>query len=396
VSGLVYLFIALCGVALGVAAYFGLAFSLIEAGLLALIAALAGVVVLERTLRHRAESRLEKGISELSRLLSTDAQAGQILSQRINALADLDLGTRLEVVEADVSVLGTVIRQVAEAVSDLEAGRGAPAEAPADAPVQVGPAVPLATVEKALDEGRLVHHLQPIVTLPQRKTHGHALVPRLATASGEFFDPPDFLPAPGGAGDRALRRIERLGIEEAVGLVRRARVMGRSTRAFVALSAASLGDGDSLDRILSVIAAHRAVASDLMVALDDAGWAGLATEVLGRLTGEGVGLALWNAKTLRRDFAALAGRGVRYIGVDAGRFLTEPETLTDFHSADVTDYARRFGIQIVMTGVATEGQILSLLDDRAGLAQGPAIAMPGPDRTALGEPEDQMQRAATR
>ena len=74
-------------------------------------------------LRRRAEARLERAIEDLSRLLSTDAQAGAVLGQRINALLDDNAGQRLEAVEADISVLGTVVRQVAEAVADLEEAR---------------------------------------------------------------------------------------------------------------------------------------------------------------------------------------------------------------------------------------------------------------------------------
>src|SRR5690606_39029512 len=81
----------------------------------------------ERTLRQRAENRLEKAIEDLSRLLATDAQAGAVLGQRINAMADLNAGARLEGVEADISVLGTVIRQVAEAVAEMEDRAAKPA-----------------------------------------------------------------------------------------------------------------------------------------------------------------------------------------------------------------------------------------------------------------------------
>src|SRR5690606_29298696 len=210
----------------GIAAYFGPGFTVIEAALLGLIVALAGFGVQERVLRRRAEARLEQGIHELSRLLSTDAKAGQLLSQRINALSDLDIGARLEVIEADVSVLGTVIRQVAEAVSDLEASRAAQETGPANAeaepaarspaPARAEPAVPLSMVQQTLDEERLTHHLLPIVTLPQRKTHGYTLVPRLVTRQDDVLDPPDFLPLPGGEGDMVIRRIERAGLEEAV------------------------------------------------------------------------------------------------------------------------------------------------------------------------------------
>src|SRR5690606_22480022 len=80
----------------------------------------AAVVLMERRLRVRAENRLERAIEDLSRLLATDAQAGAVLGQRINALTDLNAGQRLEGMEADISVLGTVIRQVAEAVAEIE------------------------------------------------------------------------------------------------------------------------------------------------------------------------------------------------------------------------------------------------------------------------------------
>ena len=120
----------------GAAAYFGLTFTPIEA------------------LRHRArlsdaspccwssassagasEARLEKAIEDLSRLLSTDAQAGNVLSQRVNALADQNAGKRLEGLEADLSVLGTAVRQVAEAVAELEeSSRGRDPDQPRERP----------------------------------------------------------------------------------------------------------------------------------------------------------------------------------------------------------------------------------------------------------------------
>ncbi|MDB5622430.1 MAG: hypothetical protein JWR39_993, partial [Devosia sp.] len=190
-QALVYIFIALSAAAIGVAAYFGLAFTPAQALLSALVFGCIAVIAQERRLRDRAERRLERAIEDLSRLLATDAQAGAVLGQRINAMADLNAGPRLGAVEADISVLGTVIRQVAEAVADLEerAARPVPQPTPAPAraaamPVQALPpqeaTIPLETVRRALAEGRLIFHAQPIVTLPQRRPTGFDLVPRLA------------------------------------------------------------------------------------------------------------------------------------------------------------------------------------------------------------------------
>ena len=77
---LVYLLIGLAALAVAGAAYFGFTFTPIEAIMLALLFAGLAVIAMERTLRQRAESRLEKAIEDLSRLLSIDSQAGQVLS----------------------------------------------------------------------------------------------------------------------------------------------------------------------------------------------------------------------------------------------------------------------------------------------------------------------------
>jgi len=186
VQGLVYIFIGVAGLAVGVAAYFGFTFTPIEAFVTAMVFVCIAVVMLERQLRRRAENRLEKAIEDLSRLLATDAQAGAVLGQRINALTDENPGKRLDGVEADISVLGTVVRQVAEAVSDLEEARKreqrrAPASvfvppadiapaSPAISPppiLEPEPSIPLELLKQAIDEGRLIFHIQPIFILVQ-------------------------------------------------------------------------------------------------------------------------------------------------------------------------------------------------------------------------------------
>jgi len=223
VQSLVYIFVALAGLGIGASAYLGLTFTPIESLVTALAFVAIAVLMIERTLRRRAEARLERAIEELSRLLATDAQAGAVLGQRIAALAEVDAEHRLEAVEADLSVLGTVVRQIAEAVADLEEARRrqqrkdqgaslkvvppaspsverprpvakreepAPVPPPPPAPVvapdppaardEPQPVIPVEMLKQAIEDGRLAFHLRPIVTLPQRKAAGYDLVPRLA------------------------------------------------------------------------------------------------------------------------------------------------------------------------------------------------------------------------
>lgn len=400
-QGLVYIFIALSGAGLGAAAYFVLAFTPIEAGLLALIVFIGGALLLERTLRHRAEAKLQKAVSEMGKLLTTDAQAGQVLSKRVNTLIDLDLGARMEVIEADMSVLGTVVRQVAEAVSDIEATQAASTSPGGDSPHETRPAgrrptVPLADVQAALDSGRLIHHVQSIMTLPQRRLHAYVLYPRLRLEDGRLANPPDYMPVAAEGGATVIRRIERICTEEAIRVVRRARLLGDPLKVHVPLAPSSLAERTHLDQILALLSANRAVAPDIFFALDYAEWAKLSqieNDRLDLIVGEGAGLAIREADTLRLDFAGLAGRGVRYLTIDAAQFIDEPTTLADFHSADINDYIKRFGINLILANTRREQQILSLLDDGIKLAQGDALVPAGPMRLDLVEQEDDDMRA---
>lgn len=400
-QGLVYIFIGLAGLAVGVAAYFGFTFTPIEAFVTAMVFVCIAVVMLERQLRRRAENRLEKAIEDLSRLLATDAQAGAVLGQRINALTDENPGKRLDGVEADISVLGTVVRQVAEAVSDLEESRKreqrratstitpavetAPPSPMIPAPIlEPEPIVPLELLKQALDEGRLIFHIQPIVTLPQRRAHGYDIVPRLMLEDGELADPPDFMPRRGG--EAVVRRIERLCLEEAVTISRRARTTGQPVALYVPISRAMLVDAIGIDKIVALLDANRAIASGIILNIADADWGAMPTSeraALAAFVNKGVGLSLIDARSLRLNYADLAGEGVRSVRFDASRFIEVPESYTDFHTSDITSYVKRFEVDLIATGIHTEQQILSLLEDGVALAQGPHIAGPGPVRPDL-------------
>ncbi len=394
-QALVYTFIALASLGLGATGYFGLTFTPLESILVAVVFGCVAVVLMERNLRQRAENRLERAIEDLSRLLSTDAQAGAVLGQRINALADQDAGRRLEGVEADISVLGTVIRQVAEAVAEIEERSSKPAT-PAErvraataiaAPVftrEPEPTIPLEMLRQAIADNRLIYHIQPIVTLPQRRPFGYDLVPRLMLEDGDLADGVDFLPRRGG--EDALRQIEAIALVEAITIGRRARTGGQPINLFIPLSRATLADSASAEQLLLTLEANRAIAPGLSFLIADTEWSALTTgerAIADAMAKKGIGFSLANIRSLRVDVAELAAQSVRSLRVDAGRFLQEPAVYTDFHPSDIANYLGRFGVDLLATGISSEPQILDLLDDGITLVQGPHLAPPGPVRPDL-------------
>ena len=391
-QALVYTFIVIAAVAVGAAAYFGLTFTPAEAILAAVVFGCVCVVLLERTLRQRAENRLEKAIEDLSRLLATDAQAGAVLGQRINAMADLNAGARLDGVEADISVLGTVIRQVAEAVAEMEdraakpTGRERMIAAPPPRPAarEPEPVIPLELLRQAIAENRLIYHIQPVVTLPQRRPQGYDLVPRLMLEDGDLADGVDFLPRRGG--EDVLRHIEGTGLVEAVTICRRARTGGQPVTLYVPLSRATLGDSAASEQLIVSLEANRAIAANLIFVIGETDWQSLTTgerAIADAVTNKGAGFSIANARSLRVDIAELAAQGVRSLRIDAARFIEEPEAFTDFHASDIANYVARFDVRLMGVGVTGESQIIELLEDGITLAQGAYIAAPGPVRPDL-------------
>lgn len=394
-QALVYTFIALAAAAVGAAAYFGLTFTPAEAILAAVVFGCVCIVLLERTLRQRAENRLERAIEDLSRLLATDAQAGTVLGQRINAMADLNAGARLDGAEADISVLGTVIRQVAEAVAEIEdrvakpapAGRDRMIAAPPPPPPaarEPDPTIPLELLRQALAENRLVYHIQPVVTLPQRRPQGYDLVPRLLLEDGELAERVDFLPRRGG--EEALRQIEGIGLVEAITISRRARTGGQPITLYIPLSRATLGDSVASEQLIVSLEANRAIAPGLIFVISETDWRALTTgerAIADAVAKKGAGFSIASVKSLRVDVAELAAQGVRSLRIDAARFIEEPEAFTDFHASDIANYIARFDVRLLATGIAGESQIVELLEDGITLVQGPYIAAPGPVRPDL-------------
>ena len=275
-QGLVYLFIGLAALGVAGAAYFGLTFTPIEAAVTAIAFGCLAVLLVERQLRRRAEARLEKAVEDLSRLLSTDAQAGSQLSARINSLTELKIGPRLDAIESDLGVLGTVVKQVTETVAELEETRRiavedrertkSKPEPEPDPDIMPEPVIPLEMLRQAIEEHRLVFHIEPIVTLPQRRPYGYDLVPRLTMEDGGFADRPDFMPRRGG--EEVIARLEADAIDEAVVIARRSRTAGTPITLFVPISRATLGSAKAVELILAAFDANRAIVGSLLLVIE--------------------------------------------------------------------------------------------------------------------------------
>lgn len=413
-QSLVYIFVSLSGLAVAAGAYFGLAFTPVQAVLSGAMLVTLAIVMVERTMRRRSEQRMERAIEDLSRLLSTDAQAGQVLSQRINEMTDLEAGPRLEGVEADVSVLGTVVQQVAEAVAEIEKAQialtrqmgGGPRAHEADqlvarpaeiTNVENSTAFSLKEVERAQRDDSIVFHIQSVVTLPQRRTSGYNLLPLIELPNGDFADATDFSPRRAGLG--ILQAIEKKALGLAMNIARNAGAEDDKTLVYAPLSDATLSEPNAVERMAELLDRSRVAAKNIVFLMTEAHWTGLSAmerDAVSELVRRGSSIALSNVSTLKLDFTELEIMGVTSIWADATRFIETPETYTEFHTADVTDFIKRYGMQFIMEGVRSEQQVLSLVEETVRYATGHHISKPRPipKRLMTAEPAPALVRQA--
>ncbi|MCB1518756.1 MAG: EAL domain-containing protein [Hyphomicrobiaceae bacterium] len=406
-QSLIYLFVIAVGAGLAAAGYFALNLTIIEALLTGLAIIAICLFFVERNIRRRAHERLERSVQDLSRLLSTDAQAGQALSKRINTLESVEAAQRLDVIEADVSVLGTVLRQLAETVSDLEDTQGhiggknpvAAVEAPSEEEVEekdeLEPVIPIELLRQAIDEGRLLYYVQPIVTLPGRRVHGYDIIPHLLMEDGEVAGPEDFMPR-NGHGD-VVRMIESRAMIQAVAFARRTKTQGAPVVVYVPMTEATLGNAAARQQLLAQFDANQAIARELCIKVSEADWkhlSALEDKGLEALMEKGARYSIGKLKSLRLTFSELMQAGVRSVRVDAKRIVDDPESYTDFHTSDIAPYLQRYEMDLIVTGVSTEQQVLTLIDDGMNLAQGQHIAKPGPIRDDLAHNQTSAPRRA--
>lgn len=401
---LIYLFAIAIGGASATAGNFALSMSIVESAMLGVLVLVFCLFLIERSLRQRAHDRLERSVQDLSRLLSTNAQAGQALSKRVSELESVDVSSRLDVVEADVSVLGTVVRQLAETVADLEDSQGhigikakpeaateeekeiinSQAESYIEEHDQLEPVIPIELLKQAISEGRLIQYVQPIVTLPHRRTHGYDIIPHLLLEDGEVAEPHDFMPI-NGNGD-VVRAIESASMMQAIALARRARTKGQPVSVYVPLTVATLGNQPARQQLIAQLDANQAILSDLSIKVTEADWNNLTQETeqsLEAISAKGAGFSLTRLNSLRLTFAQLMERGVTSVRVDAAKLVNEPESYTEFHTSDIVPYLQRFDMHMIVTDVTSEQHILTLLDDGVEFAMGAHIAKSGPIRTDL-------------
>jgi cyclic-di-GMP phosphodiesterase, flagellum assembly factor TipF len=249
----------------------------------------------------------------------------------------------------------------------------------------LAPAAAGTAIRDAVEANRVEFHLQPIVSLPQRKVRHYEALARLRMADGELVPAGDFLDLAEAAG--LMPRIDNLMVFRCVKVVRRLISKNRDIGLFCNISASTLADAEFFPQFTEFMAANRAIAAALVFELTQAAYRSLGpieSESLAALMGWGFRFSLDHVSDLKFEPRDLADRGFRFIKAPASLLLGQhPGGAADIHAADLSGLMSRFGIELVVEKVESEGAVLDLLDHDIKYGQGYLFSRPRPVRTEV-------------
>ncbi len=373
-------------------------------------------VQLERTL---AEARREM-VDLIERQARTEAKMGEVERRTIESPALV-----WRAATEDIEALSGLVSRLATAVADHDQRLGAlqaaqsqalppqtvPPEAPevlaqvstaptgehAPAPqtllraVEAPPPAVIAelktTLAAALASDRLELFLEPVAALPQRSVKGYEATLRLKGAPPEEADLRRVASATGLRAD-----LDRLLVERAAQVLRILRARNREATALCRIGAESL-TADTFRAALDMLgrsdpalgaAITLEIAESEFQALDPAG-----REAMGALAEKGISFSLSDLSRLTPALAEAGSFGVTRLRIAADDLL-RAQTATaasDIHPADVPEFLRRRGLELMVTGVETEQTVLDLLEVAAPLAMGPLFGVARPVRPEILEPK---------
>ena len=244
----------------------------------------------------------------------------------------------------------------------------------------------LQTVRDALAENRVDLYLQPVVSLPQRRTVFYESFSRLRDAKGRLMLPAEYLPAAEPEG--LVSVIDNLLLFRCVQIVRRLAKQDRKVGIFCNVSLASLGDDDFFPQFLEFLQENKDLSNALIFEVGQAAFEardGAQARAMAKLADLGFRFSLDKVTDLNLDARDLARSDVKFIKVAASVLaeqLTEVDgrltlgTARDMDASDFTELQRRYGVEIIAEKIETERQVVEVLDLDVRYGQGHLFGEP--------------------
>ncbi|WP_342359196.1 EAL domain-containing protein [Terrarubrum flagellatum] len=387
--------LAACAAAAGFGASYWLATPPPVSALLGMLAAGCGAAGLELRARRRQIDRLEDAVL---RLASGLERAGAHLaalddrSREVEQWITRDARPGVEQSAAEIEMLGTLVKELAVTVAHHDAELGAPTGAAPAAPIPA-PLEPTAAesqkvanaLDRAVAEGAFELHLQPIVSLPQRRVKFYEAFARLRAPDGGLIPHDHGLALADGAGRRAA--LDAAAIRRLAIATRRLVARNRDIATFLRVSDRCMSEPEAL---ISALHSVQDLAGHLVIVFSQTTGRMLGRHGLARLkplVDLGFTFGVDGVVDLRLDARMLFDHGVRYVKASADILLAgSTRAPSEIHPQDLARLLARNGIQLIVDGLDLERTVVEALDLDVRFGQGDAFSAPRPVKPELLEP----------
>jgi cyclic-di-GMP phosphodiesterase, flagellum assembly factor TipF len=251
----------------------------------------------------------------------------------------------------------------------------------------------LHTIREALADNRVDLYLQPVVSLPQRRTVFYESFSRLRDESGRIMMPAEYLPAAEPEG--LVSAIDNLLLFRCIQIVRRLAKQDRKVGIFCNISLNSLKDESFFPQFLEFLADNKDMSGALIFELGQAAFEQRgSTEArnMAKLADLGFRFSLDKVSDLDLDFQDLARADVKFVKIGAETLLSQLiemdgqltlRTMKDIQAADYAAITRRYGVEVIAEKVESERQVVDVLELDIAYGQGHLFGEPRAIREAV-------------
>jgi cyclic-di-GMP phosphodiesterase TipF (flagellum assembly factor) len=331
--------------------------------------------------RHRMRE-IEKEVDDL-RVANTDLRSALESTQRKVAEATLAIAAKSEAQEKKITgelhLIERLVRDFAAAAKARVDQSSASEQSASTAPAAADPPL-LEIIRRALEENRVDLHLQPVVSLPQRKLRFFEALSRLRSDDGTIIMPEQYIRVAAPAGLMSV--VDNLLLFRCVQLVRRLAQKNRDAAVFCNISGHTLADAEFFAQFLDFMHHHRDLAGQIVFEFgqDAVLAAGPSEEAnLRYLANLGFKLSLDQVTKLDVDFARLRKLGFHFLKLKAQTLISGMRQANAAVAAeDFKDHLLRSGLQLIVERVEDEKTVVQLLEFNVDFGQGYLFGEPRP------------------
>lgn len=393
-------FLILLYLAAGAGTGYGL-FTLTTAGLPLSIAGGAGLaavliqihVLIRTSLTAKAAKQVEQRVEGFEREITDTARRMNVVEARTEAIEEtvkIELGERRDALVNEMRQLEGLIDKLTRSFETRLTDSAALAR------VQPVEDAALRDVRDALKDGRVDLHLQPIVSLPQRRVTFYEGFTRLRRPDGSHITPADFLDA--------ARRANLMGIIDnfmlfrCVQIVRRLAERDRRVGVFCNISSISLEDPTFFPMFLSFMTENRDLSGSVIFEIRADRFEQRSPTMranMDKLTSLGFRFSIDHVMGVDLDLPRLQAAGVRFVKVNGSQLIDQlrdphgPRPLTALNRKltgnEVGAAFSRYGIMLIAEKIEDEASVVEILEYEIPFGQGHVFSAPRPIKSSLME-----------